>query len=484
MNGEQDPNLDQELQEALGSLDIDSLMELEQGRDTASRGGAESLAEGVKRGRVIAVEPGEIFVDMGGKSQGLLTVDKWGKEGLPKVGDVIEVTVEGYDSNDGLLILSREGAVKAASWARLQEGDLVEARVTGHNKGGLEVDIGGIKGFIPVSHISFERVETDELSRFVNQKLRCAVVEIRRAERTLVVSRRDVLKREQEQLRRQAFETLQEGMVLSGTVKTIMPYGAFVDIGGIDGLLHIADMSHARIADPHEVVREGQQLEVKMLKIDPETRKIGLGLKQVGPDPWADADFKWRPDSVVVGKIVKLMDFGAFVQLEPGVEGLIPISEMSYQKRINHPREVVSEGQDLRVKVLNVDLARKRISLSLKRVEEDPWMGASLRWPADAIVEGMVTRTTEFGAFVQLTPGVEGLVHISEISDARIRSVQDAVKIGQQVRVKVLEVEEERRRIALSIKQAAMEAPQAVEDTAPPPPPKKRKKPLKGGLEW
>jgi len=483
-NNEIDPEaaLQRELDEALGSMSLESLMNYDAPESQQATAG-----EGVRKGRVIAIHDADIFVDMGGKSQGLLPVEQFGGKALPAVGDTVEVTIEGYDRTDGLLLLSRQGAVQAATWAKLEEGSIVEGRVTGHNKGGLELDINGIKGFMPISQISFDRIESDELGTYVNQRLRCQVVEIHRDEKALVVSRRDVLRQEEQQAREQAFEELTEGQVVHGTVKTIMPYGVFVDIGGIDGLVHISDMSHSRVEDPSELVKEGQQLEVMVLKIDQETKKIGLGLKQIMPDPWTNVESKFPVDTVVSVRIVKLMEFGAFAELEPGVEGLIPISEMSFQKRINHPREVVSEGEIVKVRVLKVDPQAGRISLSIKQVGDDPWMGASVRWPADSVAEGTVTRIAEFGAFVELTPGVEGLIHVSELSDTRVNRVSDIVKESQQVKAKVLEVDEERRRISLSIKQLA-EMPDytgaATGQEEPPRPAKKRKKPLKGGLDW
>lgn len=474
-------SFDEELDDALGSLSLDSLMDL----DVAPS--ASGVGEGVRRGQVIAIEGKDIFVDLGGKSQGVITVDQFQDKALPHVGDVIEVTIEGYDSNDGLLLLSREGAVKAATWQQLRDGDIVEGRVTDHNKGGLSLDVNGIKAFMPISQVGFERIESDELARYVNQRLRCQVVEVRRAEHTIVVSRRNVLKMEQEQVRQQAFESIAEGQTVFGTVRTIMPYGAFVDIGGVDGLLHIGDMSHSRVEKPEDVVREGQQLELKVLKVDRETRKISLGLKQVMPDPWTEVEIKYAVDTVQTGRVTRLMNFGAFVELEPGVEGLVPMSEMSFERRIAHPREVLSEGQVVKVRIMKSDLALKRISLSIKRVGDDPWTGASLRWPVDGIVEGTVKRLAEFGAFIELVPGVEGLCHISELSDTRVRKPGDVVKIGQQVQAKVLDVDEDGRRISLSIKQVIT----APDYTGPvsqvpesPRPAKVRKKPLKGGLEW
>jgi len=291
-----DDSLQRELDDALGSMSLESLIDTDLPQ-------TEALPAGVRRGRVIAVERDDIFVDMGGKSQGVLPASQFDDRPLPEVGDVLEVTIEGYDKADGLLLLSRKGAVTAATWDKLEEGQIVEARVTGHNKGGLEVDINGIKGFMPISQIELFRVE--ELHPDVHQKLKCQVMDVRRDERSVVVSRRDLLRREEEEARQRAFETLVEGQTVTGVVKTIMPYGAFVDIGGVDGLLHIGDMSHARIEDPKEVLKEGQQVEVMVLKIDREDRKIALGLKQIqlrrvrrggarrrGPDPHQRDDLR------------------------------------------------------------------------------------------------------------------------------------------------------------------------------------------------
>jgi small subunit ribosomal protein S1 len=477
----QDDDLQRELDEALGSMNIGSLMEADEPITAPA-------TPGVRRGTVISIQKNDIFVDMGGKSQGILPAIQFEDEPLPREGDLIEVTIEGYNNAEGVLILSRKGAVQAASWQKMAEGMVVEGRVTGHNKGGLELDVDGIRAFMPISHIELFRVEN--LAPYDNQRLKCEVTDVRRDERSIVVSRRAILHREAEEAKQQAFESLQEGQMVSGTVRTIMPYGAFVDIGGVDGLLHVGDMAYTRVNDPKDIVKEGQKIQVKILKIDRDTRKIGLGLKQVMPDPWSTAAERYAPGGLVAGRITRLEGFGAFAELEPGVEGLIPISEMTYERRIGHPREVVKEGDVINLSVLSVDLERRRISLSIKQAGADPWQGASVRWPVDSVVEGTVKRTAEFGAFVELTSGVEGLIHISELSDDRIRRVEDVAKIGDAVRAKVLEVDEERRRMSLSIRALKANPDYTGEETAPaavpeaPAAPKKRKKPLKGGLEW
>ena len=306
----------------------------------------------LRTGKVVSVQGEDILIDMGGKSTGVLSTKQLGDEPIPEVGDNIEVLVTGYDEDEGLVILSRKDAVTAVAWDSIEVGQTVEGRVTGHNKGGLELNVDGINAFMPISQIERTRVDNDDLPEYLNHKMHCRVTEIRRNEEAIIVSRRDVLDAEAEEARKESMTTLTEGTIVSGTVKTIMPYGAFVDIGGVDGLLHVGDMSFKRIDDPREVVREGQKLQLMVLKVDREGERIGLGLKQTLTDPWIDVQNKWPVDSVVSGRITRLMDFGAFCELEAGVEGLIPISEMSFERRINHPREVVSENEVVKVRVM------------------------------------------------------------------------------------------------------------------------------------
>jgi small subunit ribosomal protein S1 len=476
-------DLQREIEEALGDMSVQDLIDREEAASKPS-------TPGVRRGTVIAIQRDDIFVDMGGKSQGVLPAIQFEGKALPPVGSVVEVTITGYDSREGVLKLSRQGAVTAAAWQTIEEGSIVEGRVTDHNKGGLEMIIDGIKAFMPISQV--ERGRTEELAPYVGRRLKCMVTEVRQDERSVIVSRREVLDLEAAEAAKVMFETLVEGQIVTGTVKTIMPYGAFVDIGGMDGLLHIKDMGYTRVEKPEDVVHTGDQLQLMVLKIDREARKVGLGLKQVMPDPWADVPVKYPAESLTSGRITRLEGFGAFVELEPGVEGLIPISELTFERRLNHPSEVVKVGDVTRVRVLSVDMERKRISLSSKRVGDDPWTGASARWPQGSTVTGTVRRLTDFGAFVELTPGVEGLIHISELSRDRVRMVSDVVREGQTVQAKVVEVDEDRRRISLSMKQlledaeytgeAAAAEPQAPAEPAKPAKP--RKKPLKGGLDW
>ncbi len=480
--------LEKEIANALGDESLADIMDSSDPTLTARRVTADGKR--LYKSVVLAIHGDNIFVDLGGKTQGLLTTTQFGDDDLPEVGEDVEFLMTGRNTDDGMVLLNREGAVDSASWDTLQKGQTIEGTVTGTNKGGLEMKINGLRAFMPLSQIEqFGGVE--DVSVYVNQKLTCQVVEANARAKKLVVSRRAHLDATSATKRDELFETLAEGDTINGVVKTIMPYGAFVDIGGADGLVHVREMAHGHVENPSDVVQVGQQVEVVVLKIDKEDEKISLSLRQALPDPWHDVAGRFPADTIITGKIVKLMDFGAFIKLAEGIEGLIPISEMTFGRRITHPKEIVQVGEEVRVRVLNVDADRKRISVSLKRAGDDPWVGASARWQEKSLVEGLVTRIADFGAFVQLSEGVEGLIHISELSENRVNTVSDVVKEGQTVQVRVLEVDEEARRISLSIKQVAASA-QAFDGKSDgytssssdaPASDKKRKRPLKGGLE-
>ena len=441
-----DDALQKEIEEALGGKSIEELVEAEE-KTTPERNN--SGGRNVITGTVVATNGPDIFVDYGGRGEGLLSVDQYSAdEEVPSEGDKVKVVIEGFDKDAGLMRLSREGRITAMSLDSISKGQVVEGMVTGMNSGGLELKINGVRAFMPTSQVDIGHIE--DLESFLNTKIQGIVQEARGKD--LVVSRRELQKQIRAEQAEDTWNSLHEGRIVSGVVRNIMPYGAFVDIGGVDGLLHVRDMVHGRVEKPEEVVHSGQKIEVKVLSIDPETKKIGLGLKQTQADPWESAEIKWTPGSNVEGKVVKLMDFGAFVELEPGVEALIPISEMSY-RRVAKPGEVVAVGDTVRAAVLKVDSAKKRISLSLKQAGDDPWEGASVKWAPDSVVEGPVTRVADFGAFVELAGGVEGLIHISELAERRVSNVRAEVEEGKIVKARVLSVDESGRRISLSIKQ-------------------------------
>jgi small subunit ribosomal protein S1 len=316
-----------------------------------------------KKGKVLTVHGPDVFIDVpGGRSQGVLPLDQF-PDGAPAPGTEVEFHIEGYDRANGLLLLSREGAAVHADWSSIAEGMTVEARVTAVNKGGLEVDVNGIRGFLPISLIEMYRVENIE--SYINQRLLCMVVEVVPSERNLVVSRRALLEREREEQREKLWAEIAEGQVRSGIVRSVRDFGAFVDLGGADGLLHVSEMSWKRVEDPTTIVQPGQTVKVVVLRVDREKHKLSLGLKQLQASPWDDIELRYPPTTVLTGKVTRVMDFGAFVELEPGLEGLVHVSELA-PHRVWRVADVVKEGQEVKVMVLSVDQEQRRISLSLK----------------------------------------------------------------------------------------------------------------------
>jgi small subunit ribosomal protein S1 len=357
-----DADIESELEAAMGGLTEKELYGEEQSPPVATRGVA-GQEQKHKKGKVLSIHGADVFVDVpGGRSQGVLAASQF-PEGLPAVGSEVEVHIEGYDAANGLLLLARRGAAVEADWSSIAEGMIVEARVIATNKGGLSVDVNGIRGFMPISQIDLYRVDNAE--PFVNQRLLCLVTEVQPAERNLVVSRRALLEKEREENREKLWQELAEGQVRQGVVRSLKDFGAFVDLGGVDGLLHVSEMSWSRVQDPASVVQLGQSVKVIVLKIDRERRKVSLGLKQLTASPWDNIETKYPVNSVVSGKITRLMDFGAFTELEPGVEGLIHISELAPQ-RIRRVGDIVQIGQEVQVMVVRIDPAQRRISLSLK----------------------------------------------------------------------------------------------------------------------
>jgi small subunit ribosomal protein S1 len=354
-----DKEIEQELQEAMGGFDAKELVGEPEGR----RKTAPDAEPGLKKARVVAIHGPDVFLDVpGGRSQGVLSLLQF-PEGPPTVGAEVDVQIEGYDSPNGLVILSRKGAAQQVDWSSVAVGMIVEARVTATNKGGLSVEVNGIRGFMPISQIDLYRVENAE--QFVNQRLRCLVVEVKPDERNLVVSRRALLEQEREEMREKVWQELAEGQIREGIVRSVRDFGAFVDLGGADGLLHVSEMSWTRVQNPADVVQPGQTVKVIVLRVDREKRKVSLGLKQLQQSPWDTVEANYPTGSTVKGKVTKLMEFGAFVELEPGLEGLVHISELATH-RVRRANEVVQPGQEVQVKVLNIDRNQRRISLSLK----------------------------------------------------------------------------------------------------------------------
>ena len=358
---ELDAEIENELEAAMGGSSSKDLFGVESSRQVQAAPGE----GGTKKGKVLSIHGSDIFVEIpGGRSQGLMSMMQF-EDTPPKVGDEIEVSIEGYDPANGLLILSRKfGAVATANWSTIAEGMIVEVRVTGTNKGGLAVEVNGLRGFMPIGQIDLYRVESAE--QFVNQKLTCIVTEADPHEKNLVVSRKALMEKQKAEEREKTWATLEEGPVLTGIVRNVKPGWAFVDIGGVDGFLHVSEMSWKRTEDAAQLLKPGQSIKVAVIKLDKETRKVSLSLKQLEASPWDNIQNRFPSGSVVNGKVTRTMEFGAFVELEPGIEGLIHVSELD-NRRVWRVNDIVKEGQEVAVKILSVDPESRRISLSLKQ---------------------------------------------------------------------------------------------------------------------
>jgi small subunit ribosomal protein S1 len=422
-------------------------------------------------GTVVGVSDDYVLVDYGSKSEGVISSTDLRDAGgnlTVKVGDTFNVAITGFNK-EGMATLSRVVGPRPRDWEGLthafENKDVIAGRVTGMVKGGLTVDVGA-RAFLPASRSGIR--DAAEMEKLVGQEIRCRIIKLDVDDEDVVIDRRSVVEEEAEQLRRSMIETLQEGSVVRGTVRSIAQYGAFVDIGGVDGLLHVGDMTWARVADPASELSVGDVLDLKVLKADKQTGKISLGLKQMSPDPWEEAVAKLNPGDRVTGEVKRLADFGAFVEVLPGVEGLIHVSEMSWTRRIQRPGDVLKLGERVEAVVLKVDAAAGRLSLGLKQVLGNPWDTLKERYPAGKIIEGKVTRLAKFGAFVELEEGMDGLIHISEFTnEKRIQTPGEVVKVGQVVRAVIVSADPETKRLKLSMKQLeATPADQFVQDVA------------------
>jgi small subunit ribosomal protein S1 len=419
--------------------------------------GVGDIEEGeVVRGRVVEVRDSEVLVDIGYKSEGTIAMEEFRHVGtLPKVGDEIEVYLESKEDSEGLIVLSKDKADKIKVWDAISKshdsGTPVEGKVVEVVKGGLSVDV-GVRAFLPGSQVDLRPVKN--LASMLGQMIRAKVIKLNRRRGNVVLSRRAVLEEEREEKRKHTLSVLSEGMVLTGAVKNITDYGAFIDLGGIDGLLHVTDMSWGRVGHPSEIFQIGDQVEVVVLHFDRETGRVSLGYKQKSSDPWAVVDERYPVGAKAQGRVVSLTNYGAFVELEPGVEGLVHVSEMSWTRRVRHPSKLVNVGDMVDVMVLDVNKATKRISLGMKQVEADPWATIDERYKPGERVEGKVRNLTDFGAFVELEPGVDGLLHISDMSWTRnIGHPSEILKKGQSIDTQILNVDRDNKRISLGLKQ-------------------------------
>jgi len=434
------------------------LSQYEQSHPRKSEDGARQ-----REGTVIAVSADTVFLDVGLKTEGVLPLSLFQSSKVPiKPGDKLAVTVKGRNA-EGYYELVRGKIAQPTDWASLEkafaERTTIAGTVTAVVKGGLSVDV-GIRAFMPASRTGTR--DAVEMEKLVGQEIRCRITKLDSTEEDVVVDRRIVFEEEELAAKQKRYSEIKEGDTLHGTVRSLTDYGAFIDIGGIDALLHVSDISWGRVQKPQDVLSPGQEIDVKVLKIDPEKRRISVGLKQLQPHPWDAVPGKYKSGERVSGTVTRLTDFGAFVEVEPGIEGLIHVSEMSWSKRVNKPSDVVKPGETVEAVILNVNPGERRISLGLKQALGDPWVDIAKKFPEGSVIEGPVVSLTKFGAFVQLTEGVEGMIHVSDISaEKRINDPKDILKVGQQVKAQVLEIDSEKRRLKLGMKQLV---PTSVEE--------------------
>jgi len=439
-----------------GSTDYERLLD--------QYGGMGDLIEGeVVKGRVLKVTSSEVMVDVGYKSEGMISIQEFiGSDGSVnvKAGDEIDVLLEFAEDREGHVVLSREKAERIKAWGDIEKAFTQQSILTGvvidRIKGGLSVDI-GVKAFLPGSQIDVKPVKN--LDSFRGQAVECKVIKINKRRGNIVLSRKIVLEEQQSERKRHILDVLQEGSIVNGTVKNITDYGVFVDLGGIDGLLHITDISWGRVTHPGRIFSLGSQVKVKVLKFDREKQRVSLGYKQLLPDPWASAAERYEVGTRVHGKVVSLTDYGAFLEIEEGIEGLIHVSEMSWNKRIKSPAKLLSLGDTVEAVVLDVNAEERRMSLGLKQIAPDPWTTLSDRYSVGTLVNGRVRNLTDFGAFIEVEDGIDGLVHISDLSWTRkIKHPSEILRKGDQVNAVVLHIDSENHRLSLGIKQLQPDA--------------------------
>ncbi len=420
-----------------------------------------NIAEGeVVKGTVLKVTENEVVVDVGFKSEGMIAVEEFTDETghvTVQPGDIVDVLLERTEDRDGHVVLSREKAEKMKIWDEVEKAfadhKVVIGRVVERIKGGLAVDI-GVRAFLPGSQIDVRPVRN--LDALKGQELRMRVIKVNKKRGNIVLSRKVLLEEENAEKKKHTLDTLAEGKVLRGVVKNITDYGAFIDLGGIDGLLHITDMSWGRVSHPSEVFKVNDEIDVIVLKYDPATERVSLGHKQLTTDPWSDVFERYPVTARVTGKVVSLTDYGAFVELEPGVEGLIHVSEMSWSKRVKHPSKILNVGDNVESMVLGVDPAARRISLGLKQVEANPWHELADKYPVGTKIVGRVRNLTEFGAFVEVEEGIDGLIHISDMSwSKRLKHPSEVLRKNDKVEAMVLSIDAENQRLSLGLKQLA-----------------------------
>lgn len=409
-------------------------------------------------GRVIGANEREILVDIGFKSEGIVPREEFSNEDLPQIGEEISVYLVKMEDINGQTVLSKEKADFMSNWARIREkaesGETITGRVSRRIKGGMIVELGGVPAFLPGSQIDIRPVQDFDV--YINQEFEFKIVKLNESRKNIVLSRKELLEADMLEKRQALIAGLEVGQVLEGRVKNITDFGVFVDLGGLDGLLHITDLSWGRVGHPSEIVDLDESITVKVIDFDPEKQRVSLGLKQLQPHPWDSVDIKYPVESVVSGKIVSMTNYGAFVEIEKGVEGLVHVSEMSWTRHVRHPSEMFTLGQAIEAKILSIDAEDRKISLGVKQLLPDPWDQIEDKYQVGVIQKGVVRNLTQFGAFVELEEGIDGLIHITDLSWTRnVRHPKEILSKGDQVEVRILDVSRENRRIALGYKQVA-----------------------------
>lgn len=413
----------------------------------------------IVRGRIVQIHDSDALIDIGYKSEGTIPIKEFktpnGDQAEVNVGDIVDVFLEDTEDENGLVVLSKEKADRIQVWEDItrsyEEGKIIEGKVCERIKGGLSVDI-GVKAFLPGSQVDLRPIRN--LESLIGETIKTKIIKLNRRRGNIVLSRRAILEAERESARQDTLDSLEEGKIVTGIVKNITDYGVFIDLGGVDGLLHITDISWGRVNHPSELFQLGDEIEVVVLSYDKGEEKVSLGLKQKTPDPWESVEEKYPIGSRVKGTVVSITDYGAFVELETGVEGLVHISEMSWTKRVKHPSKVVELDDTVEAIVLDLDRENRRISLGLKQIEPNPWAVVAEKYPPGSIVTGIVRNLTDFGAFIELEEGVDGLVHISDMSwTTRIKHPSEVLKKGEQVQAVLLSIDVENERLSLGIKQ-------------------------------
>ncbi len=450
-SGSDDVDFDSDFAAALASFDR------EQAAESAA---AQNLTqeESIVNGTVVKITDKHVVVDIGLKSEGLIPLEQVVDiNGVPKFspGDVVEVVVEREESEGGGYLVSYEKALRHKVWDKLEaaanDKTPVKGMVLGRVKGGLTVDI-GIKAFLPGSQVEVRPVRN--LDGYIGTEIEVRVIKLNKKRGNVVISRKELLEEEQNAKKSVTLTTLEEGSILTGTVKNLTDYGAFVDLGGLDGLLHITDMSWGRLTHPRDLVNVGDEIQVKVLKFDKDKQRVSLGFKQLTPDPWLDATERYPIGAQVRGRILSVTDYGAFVELEQGIEGLVHVSEMTWSKRMKHPSKMVKPGDEVDTIILSVNPNDRRISLGMKQLQDNPWEALEDKYPIGAVIEGRVRNLTDFGAFIEIEDGIDGLVHVSNLSwTKRIKHPSEVLKKGEKVKAIVLGVEPENRRLSLGVKQ-------------------------------